>query len=136
MKRVLVGGTFNILHPGHVFFLGKAREYGDHLTVVVANDKNVLEKKGFLVFSSVERKEMVGNLKHVDNVVEGDENDIFRVVEEEKPDVIVLGYDQDFDVKGLERFLKERDLSCKIVRIKQKYKDYSTSSIIENFREL
>jgi FAD synthetase len=135
MKRVLVGGTFAILHPGHIFFLGKAREYGDHLTVVVANDRNVLERKGFLAFSSVERAEMVGNLKQVNNVVVGDEKDIFRVVEEERPDVIVLGYDQDFDVKGLKVFLKERGLRCNIVRVKQKYKDYSTRSILEEFKE-
>ena len=134
MKRVLVGGTFAILHPGHVFFLGKARGYGDHLTVVVANDKNVLERKGFLVLSSEERAEMVGNLKHVDNVIVGDEKDIFRVVEEERPDVIVLGYDQDFDVKGLKEFIKGRGLRCRIVRIKQKYKDYSTSSVLENLK--
>jgi FAD synthetase len=136
MKRVLVGGTFNILHPGHVFFLGKARGYGDHLTVVVANDKNVLERKGFLVFSSEERSEMVGNLKQVDNVIVGDEKDLFRVVEEERPDVIVLGYDQDFDLTGLKGFIKERNMSCRIVRITQKYREYSTRSILEGFREI
>ena len=136
MKRVLVGGTFAILHPGHVFFLGKAREYGDHLTVVVANDRNVLERKGFLVLSSEERAEMVGNLKHVDNVVVGDEKELFRVVEEERPDVIVLGYDQDFDVKGLKAFIRKKGLRCKVVRIRQKYKDYSTSSILEGLKEL
>ena len=131
-----MGGTFNLLHPGHVFFLGKAREYGDHLTVVVASDKNVLESKGFLAFSSAERAEMVGNLKHVDNAIEGDEKDIFRVVDEERPDVIVLGYDQEFDVKGLKEFMRKKGLRCKVVRIRQKYKDYSTSSILEGLKEL
>jgi FAD synthetase len=135
MKKVLVGGTFNILHPGHIFFLGKAREHGDHLTVVVANDKNVLERKGFLVFPSGDRAEMVRNLKQVDNVIEGDEKDVFKIVEVERPDVIALGYDQDYDVEGLKKFMKDKGLRCKIVRIKQKYKNYSTKSILEKFKE-
>ncbi len=136
MRKVLVGGTFNVIHPGHIFFLGKAREYGDHLTVVVASDATVLREKGFLVFSSEERAEIVGNLKHVDDVVVGDEEDMMKVVEEERPDVIVLGYDQKFDVKGLESFLKEKGIKCKIVRIGQKYKDYSTSEIIRGIKEM
>ncbi len=136
MKKVLVGGVFNLIHPGHIFFLGRAREYGDHLTVVVANDKTVLEKKGFLVFSSEERLELVQNLKHVDNAIVGDERDMFRVVEEEKPDVIVLGYDQEFDTEALERFLKEKNIQCKIVRINQKFGDYSTREIIERIKRM
>jgi len=136
MRKVLAGGTFNIIHPGHIFFLGKAREYGDHLTVVVASDKTVLDKKGFLIFSSDERAELVGNLKHVDNVVIGDDKDMFKIVEEERPDVIVLGYDQEFDVNGLRNFLEKKRIACKIVRINQKCKDYSTSAIIETIKEM
>ena len=136
MKKVLVGGVFNIIHPGHIYFLGKAREFGDHLTVVVANDKNVLEKKGYLVFSAEERAELVQNLKHVDDTVIGDEKDIFRVVEDEKPDIIILGHDQDFDTESLRSFLREKKINCKIVRIPDKYQDYSTSSIIEKIKKM
>ncbi|HDD72633.1 MAG TPA: FAD synthase [Candidatus Aenigmarchaeota archaeon] len=136
IRKVLVGGTFNLLHPGHMFFLGKAREYGDHLTVVLATDERVLQTKGFLIFTSEERKNLVQNLKYVDNVVIGDDENMFRVVEDERPDVIVLGHDQDFDVNGLKRFLEEKGIECKIVRIQEKLDNYSTSEIVERIKRL
>ena len=39
MKRVLVIGVFNVLHPGHVRLFRFARECGDYLTVAVQSDK-------------------------------------------------------------------------------------------------
>ncbi len=37
----MVFGTFDRLHPGHVFFLKKARELGDYLIVVIARSETV-----------------------------------------------------------------------------------------------
>ena len=41
MKKVLVFGTFDGLHEGHKDFLRQAKQYGDHLTVVVGRDSTV-----------------------------------------------------------------------------------------------
>jgi cytidyltransferase-like protein len=129
MKKVLVGGVFNILHPGHIYFLKKAKSFGDFLIVVVANDKTVLKNKGYLISKQNDRKSLVESLDFVDKVVIGDENDYFKVVEKERPDVIVLGYDQKIDKKYLEKRLKKIKLKCKLVRINKKFGKYSTRLI-------
>ena len=45
-KRVLVFGTFDLLHQGHRYFLTQARRFGDTLIAVVARDEFVEERKG------------------------------------------------------------------------------------------
>lgn len=135
MKRVLVGGAFNVIHLGHIFFLKKAKSLGDFLIVVVANDKNVLKSKGYLLFSAEERKMILENLKIVDKVSIGHESDFLRVVEKEKPDTIALGYDQKINEKDLREKLKSMKIDCKVVRIKEKFGNYSTKNFLEKIIE-
>ena len=46
MVTVMAFGTFDVLHPGHHFYLEQARKLGDNLVVVVARDANVKKLKG------------------------------------------------------------------------------------------
>ncbi len=124
-KKVLAGGAFNILHPGHIFFLEKAKKLGDRLVVVVASDKKVRSRKNLLE-SAEYRAERIGVLSFVDKVVIGDDDDMMKIVREEKPDVIALGYDQ--DAEEIRKLLYSEGLFCRIVRI-QKLKGYSTKKI-------
>lgn len=70
MKRVVVNGTFDILHPGHVALLNYARDLGDHLTVAIDTDRRVKELKGATrpVNNQEIRKYMLENLRAVDQV--------------------------------------------------------------------
>ena len=133
--RVLAGGVFNILHPGHVFFLEEAKKHGDELIVVIASDKTVLEKKGFLLFSAEERKLMVEALEVVDRAVIGSDSDFMKIVEIEKPDVIALGSDQKFSEEELSAQLKERGSNATVIRVKKYLEHYSTGRIIRKIRE-
>ena len=47
-NKVMVFGTFDILHPGHLNFFKQAREFGNFLIAVIARDKTVLKIKGRL----------------------------------------------------------------------------------------
>jgi len=123
MKKVLAGGVFNSIHPGHRYFLERAKVLGDSLTVVIASDRTVLKSKRLLK-PQEERKRMVEGLKIADKVIIGDEEDFLLVVKREKPDIVALGYDQVFDEEKL------KSLGCRIVRI-QKYGSYSTSRIVK-----
>jgi FAD synthetase len=96
MRKVLAGGVFNVIHPGHIYFLKEAKKHGDYLVVVVANDKT-----GKAALPAKLRKKMVESLGFVDKVVIGGSGDRMAVVRKEKPDIVVLGYDQDMDVKGI-----------------------------------
>ena len=105
------------MHCGHLHFLQKARELGDELVVVVATDKRVKELKHEPITPQEMRAELVGGLKPVDRAIVGREGDMFKVVEELKPDIIVLGYDQDHEPEQVRKALKDRGLDIQVVRL-------------------
>jgi len=118
MVRVMASGVFDIIHPGHIFYLKKARELGDELFVVIASDKTVERRKRKPIMRQEERAIVVGALKPVDSVIIGkDTGDIFETVIEIKPDVLALGFDQAFDESELEREAKKRGLDLRVVRM-------------------
>ncbi|MCC6017589.1 MAG: cytidylyltransferase family protein [Candidatus Verstraetearchaeota archaeon] len=135
-NRVLVAGTFDIIHPGHIWLMKKAKEYGQ-VIVIVATDNNVNRFKGRKpIIPSSQRLEVVRSIKYVDEAVLGsDDEDILRKVEEIKPNIIILGPDQKFiSEEDLKNKLKERGLhDVKVIRINEEYKEspfYKTSQII------
>ena len=111
-------GTFDLLHPGHVLYLERSRALGDELVVIVARDVNVRHKPK-PILPETQRQRMVQSLKAVDKAVLGEEQDIFKTIEQLKPDIITLGYDQHFDPSRLEAELFRRDLHPRIVRIEE-----------------
>lgn len=118
MTRVVATGTFDLLHPGHVLYLERSRALGDELVVIVARDVNVRHKPK-PILPEAQRQRMVQSLKPVDKAVLGEELDIFKTIEQLKPDIITLGYDQHFDPSRLESELFRRGLHPKIVRIEE-----------------
>ena len=103
MKKVMVFGTFDILHQGHLDLFRQAREHGDFLIAVVARDRTVEEVKG--EGPEHDEKERLAEVaKHVDKAVLGHLGSKHQVIEEEKPDVLCLGYDQEAFTKDLEKF--------------------------------
>ncbi len=117
--RVMASGVFDILHPGHIYFLEEAKSLGDELVVVVAKDSTVRKRKHEPITPENMRLKMVASLKMVDKAVLGREGDPLKTVEELKPDIIALGYDQTFDAKALENKLKSRGMTVKVVRLSQ-----------------
>lgn len=98
MKKriVLAGGSFNILHKGHEYFLKKARTYGDYLIVVLTNDFN--NKKPYAVSYAI-RKNNLKKLHIADKIVKGYKKfNLNKVLKKYRPDIIALGYDQNFKI--------------------------------------
>jgi FAD synthetase len=122
MTRVMASGVFDILHTGHLHYLEKAKSIGDELVVVVATDRTVRRMKHEPITHEKMRVELVNALKPVDRAVLGKEGDMFQTVEEIRPDIIALGYDQKFDEAELTKRLAERGLKIKIVRL-TRYED-------------
>ena len=132
MKKVMVFGTFDKLHPGHINFFEQAKKHGDYLIVVVARDQRVREIKGnVLCFDENKRLEMIKEQKVVDDAVLGDKVDVYKVVKEKQPDVICLGYDQEKYIGKLPDKLKEFGLNTKIIRLKSYHPDkYKSSKMV------
>ena len=93
-KKVFLAGTFDILHPGHIELMKWASSFGK-LYVVVARDINAVKSKGRRpVLPESVRLEIVRSIRYVYEARLGDETDIFRPIEDIRPDIIVLGPDQ------------------------------------------
>jgi FAD synthetase len=116
MRRVVATGTFDLLHPGHLYYLEESRRLGDELVVIVARDRNVRHKPKPVVPED-QRLKLVAALKPVDLAVLGDLHDMYRPIEELRPAVITFGFDQHFDRETIGRSLRERGLEAELVRI-------------------
>jgi len=131
MKKVMVFGTFDGLHQGHLDFFRQAREYGDFLVAVIARDINVKKlKKHSAQKSELQRLQDLKDCKLVDQALLGYENQPYEIIEDVKPDVICLGYDQRHFADNLEAFLKGKQFDIKVVRLKPYRPEKFHSSIV------
>ncbi len=86
--------------------------------MVVATDATTRGKKHEPVTPEKMRLELVSALKPVDSAFLGREGgDIFKIVEEIRPDIITIGYDQPFEPQQMEEELRKRGLEVKVVRM-------------------
>lgn len=118
MTTVMAFGSFDILHPGHLFYLREAKKFGDKLIVVIARDSTIKKIKGKEPkYNEKERIEHVRDLPIVDKAVLGYEADPYEIIEEINPDIICLGYDQDSFSENLRKEMKLRGMNPKIYRL-------------------
>ena len=128
MTAVMCFGTFDILHPGHIYFLAESRRLGDRLVAVLARDSTIKEVKNITPkYNEKQRVERLKELKIADKVVLGYEADKYEIIEEINPDIIALGYDQEAFAKNLKEEMSKRGMNPRIVRIKP-YKEHMYKS--------
>lgn len=126
MKQVVVNGTFDILHSGHLALLNHARSLGDYLIVAIDSDQRVKRLKGPArpINTQHERQEMLANLRAVDEV---------KIFETDQ-DLIDIVSQADVMVKGSEY----RDQSiigrtyCKELVFFERINGYSTTKKIQD----
>lgn len=94
-KTVFTNGCFDILHPGHIDLLDRARLLGDELVVGINSDSSIRKIKGdgrpFVDENS--RKEVLLGLRSVDRVEIFDETTPEELIRRLKPDVLIKGGD-------------------------------------------
>lgn len=137
--KVMATGVFDLLHPGHIYYLEQARALGDELFVVVANDI-VAARKGRPLFDAAARAELVAALACVTKVIvptEVEPKRYYRTVLALDPDIICLGYDQTFSEHQLAVELAKYGWQGEIVRL-QKYPagDISSSRLKQQISRL
>ncbi len=117
MRKVLVFGVFDGLHEGHRALFGQAKQHGDHLIVSVAQDEVVKQLKG--EFPRLTMDERIGLLNAeplVDSAVPGDfALGTYSAIEEHRPEVVLLGYDQKALGEDLALTAKQRGWDLGIV---------------------
>lgn len=95
-KRVVfTNGCFDILHPGHVRYLSKARDFGDILIVGLNSDASVKRLKGQArpINSQSDRACLLAALGFVDYIVIFDDDTPLELIKTLHPDVLVKGAD-------------------------------------------
>ena len=129
MKHVMVNGTFDILHRGHIELLNFARTHGDFLLIAIDTDRRVKELKGASrpVNNQEDRKYNLANLKAVDRVVFFDSQDeLIDIMKKYKPDVYVKGSDWKHDTESTAHQY------CNKVIYYDRIEPYSTTKTIQD----
>lgn len=133
-KKVMVFGVFDRLHNGHIHFLNGAKKYGE-LIVVVARDTAVSElKKRSALQDETERIKAIKKLSIADEVILGDKiQGSYEVIKKNKPDIICLGYDQDWLENDLKKKIEKGILAqIKLIKIDAYRPEELHSSLLHN----
>jgi FAD synthetase len=134
LKKVMVFGSFDLLHEGHKFFLNEAKKQGDFLVVVVGRDFTIKKIKNEFPFENETlRLKKLKELKIADKIILGDEKNFLIPILNEKPNVICLGYDQNSFTSNLKEKLINNNLDIEIIRLNAYKPDHYKSSIIKKY---
>jgi rfaE bifunctional protein nucleotidyltransferase chain/domain len=94
-RIVFTNGCFDILHPGHIDLLRRARGLADVLVVAINTDESVKRMKGpnRPILPEAERAELLAGLEMVDFVFSFGEDTPLEAILKLRPDVLVKGAD-------------------------------------------
>ncbi len=131
---VFTNGVFDLLHPGHVLFLERARNLGDVLVVGVNTDASVRRLKGphRPIYPLEARLILLHALRSVDLLVPFDEDTPERLIQAVRPQVLVKGADYRPDQVVGRAFVESYGGRVVLLPL---VPGYSTSKIIERIRQ-
>jgi D-beta-D-heptose 7-phosphate kinase/D-beta-D-heptose 1-phosphate adenosyltransferase len=129
VTKVVVNGTFDILHLGHLKLLEYARGFPDsYVLVLTDSDCRIKELKGNdrPINNEYERSSMLFALKYVDRVEIFDtDQELIDLIKRFEPDIMVKGSDyQDKPIIGAEY--------CKQIKFYDRLGNYSTTKTIQD----
>ncbi|MCK4383538.1 MAG: FAD synthase [Candidatus Lokiarchaeota archaeon] len=121
---MLIAGTFDLLHPGHIYLVNEAAKMGDVYVIVATDQNRKLYSGESPIIPENQRLEVMMSVKNVKEARLGrSDNDTLKTVEEISPDIILLGPDQKYDQETLKQGLVEKGLNNIIVKRLDTYYD-------------
>ncbi|MEO6334438.1 MAG: adenylyltransferase/cytidyltransferase family protein [Pyrinomonadaceae bacterium] len=131
---ILTNGCFDLIHAGHVRYLGGAKQLGGFLVVGINSDRRVrkLKGNGRPYISEAERAEIISSLRFVDAVTIFDEPTVNELIDAIRPDIHAKGTDYTTEtVPERERVLAYGGA----IAIVGDPKDHSSSGLIKAISE-
>jgi D-sedoheptulose 7-phosphate isomerase len=132
---VFTNGCFDLIHPGHIDFLERARAFGDRLVVGLNSDESVTAIKGAgrPLLSADARAAVLRGLRSVDEVIVFNEPTPARLIEEIRPDVLIKGGDWPVEqIVGADSVLQRGGQVHSLPLLPS----YSTSNIVDKIQHL
>lgn len=132
MTKVVVNGTFDIIHLGHLKLLEYARSFpNSYVLVLTDGDRRIRQLKGNdrPINNEYERCSLLFALKYVDRVETFDsDQELIDLIKDFEPDVMVKGSDyKDKPIIGAEY--------CKEIKFYDRLGNYSTTNKIQNIAD-
>jgi len=136
---VLAGGTFDILHRGHLKYLAKCKEHGDILVVCVAGDVRTRKRKGAKrpVVPEIQRAEIVASLKMVDLAFVSNRKPFSELIlQTVKPNVLATSSNEPSSAvkQQLLEYMKHNHPEIKVVLIPRSHLGSSSSRLINKLK--
>ncbi len=131
-RIVLVGGCFDIIHPGHIFFLEKAKKQAEILFVLLESDETIrlLKGEGKPIHTQKDRGIILASLSTVDFVMllprlktDKDYDDLLFKI---KPTIIATTKG---DPKRLHKERQAKRIGAKVIAVMTRLKGKSTSQL-------
>lgn len=134
-KTVLVGGCFDLIHFGHIKFLGAAKKQGNFLVVALESDEFIKKnKREFPVHQQSERAEILSNLNMINLIILlpffQTNNDYFNLVKEISPSIIAVTEGD----RQLENKKKQAEsIGAEVKEVMTNLRNFSTRNIAKIF---
>jgi len=92
MKKGVIAGNFDVLHPGYIAMFKEMKKHCDCLIILLHTDPSIERPQKLTpILSSKERKEMLESIKYIDDVIR-------YTYEEQLLDLLKVG---EFDIRFL-----------------------------------
>ena len=122
LKKGIVAGAFDLIHPGYVRLFKEAKEHCNHLTIALHENPSIARPQKLPPIHTIdERKEILNSIKYVDDIVVYQKEETF------------LNYLNDYDVRFLgddylDGSYTGKDINIEIVWLNRRH-GYSTSKL-------
>jgi len=136
-KVVLAGGTFDIIHPGHLKYLTRCRSKGDLLVVYVAGDARTRRRKGSTrpLLPAIQRAKLVSHLKMVDFAFISNSSPFNEtILRNIRPDIIVTSSNEPSRIvkRNFQRHMRQKHPAIKVVLVRRPSSSWSSSALIKS----
>lgn len=135
-KIVLIGGCFDLIHPGHITFLKKSKNAGNVLIVLLESDQSMVKSGKNPAHNQKERLIVLESIRYVDYVISlrgilHDAN-YYAIVKKIKPDIIAV---TESDPQIVHKKIQADSVGAQVKIVTKRIKNYSSSRLRVKLKE-